>query len=372
MRQTILVVDDIAANRNLLRQTLEPRGYEVLLASNGQMALKVVSRIRPDLVLMDVNMPEMDGYEACRRLKAMPDLAEVPVIFITANDDSESLIQGFEAGGVDYIAKPFKEKEVLMRVQTHVTLHSLTHALREMNNEKNEFMGIAAHDLRNPLSAIKGYTEMIIEDAQALKHPELEENGRRVLETAARMAEMVGNLLDANRIERGEMRLELRTVVLATIVGAVLETQRSRAAAKQQVLHWQNDAGSVPVLADTVVLTQVIENLLSNAVKYSPHGKNIFVRLKTEGKSVNIEVQDEGPGLSADDQKKLFGKFARLSAKPTGGEHSTGLGLSIVKKMMEAMSGKVWCESEPGKGATFIAALPIRESPAQVSPIQVG
>jgi signal transduction histidine kinase len=370
MRQTILVVDDIAANRNLLRQTLEPRGYEVLLASNGQMALKVISRTRPDLVLMDVNMPEMDGYEACRRLKAIPELAAVPVIFITANDDSESLVQGFEAGGVDYIAKPFKEKEVLMRVQTHVTIHLLTHALREMNNEKNEFMGIAAHDLRNPLSAIKGYTEMIIEDAQTLKHAELERNGRRVLEAVSRMAEMVGNLLDANRIERGEMHLDLVTVVPATIVAAVLETQRSRAAAKRQVLHWQNDAGSVPVLADRVVLTQVVENLLSNAIKYSPPEKNIFVRLRTEEQSINIEVRDEGPGLSAEDQKRLFGKFARLSAKPTGGEHSTGLGLSIVKKMVEAMNGKVWCESEPGNGATFIAALPTLANGQQISPVK--
>src|SRR5438067_35900 len=135
MDKTILVVDDIAANRNLLGATLEPRGYEVLLASNGAAALKVTERARPNLILMDVNMPEMDGYEACRQLKGIPGLSEIPVIFITANDDPESLVKGFQAGGVDYITKPFKEQEVLMRVETHVKIHTLTRALESSNQE---------------------------------------------------------------------------------------------------------------------------------------------------------------------------------------------------------------------------------------------
>ena len=135
MSGTILVVDDIAANRNLLGATLEPKGYEVLLAPNGAAAVKVAGRSRPNLILMDVNMPEMDGYEACRQLKALPGLADIPVIFITANDDPESLVKGFQAGGVDYITKPFKAEEVLMRVETHVKIRSLTRALESSNQE---------------------------------------------------------------------------------------------------------------------------------------------------------------------------------------------------------------------------------------------
>jgi signal transduction histidine kinase len=227
-----------------------------------------------------------------------------------------------------------------------------------MNDEKNEFMGIAAHDLRNPLSAIKGYSEMMIEDAQALPHRELEENGRRVLDTAARMAEMVQNLLDANRIERGEMQLNVAATDLAPALKSVVETQRPHATAKQQTIHLETPATPAMALVDRSVTVQVLENLLSNAVKYSPPGKNIFVRLKQSTDTVRCEVQDEGPGLSPEDQKKLFGKFARLSAKPTGGEHSTGLGLSIVKKMVEAMNGRVWCESELGKGARFLVEFP--------------
>lgn len=141
MEKTVLVVDDLAANRNLLGETLEPNGYEVLLATDGAMALKVAGRARPALILMDVNMPELNGYDACRRLKADRELARIPVIFITANDDPESLVKGFEAGGVDYITKPFKESEVLMRVETHFKIHSLTRALESANRElegKNE------------------------------------------------------------------------------------------------------------------------------------------------------------------------------------------------------------------------------------------
>ena len=139
----------------------------------------------------------------------------------------------------------------------------------------------------------------------------------------------------------------------------VVEAQRPHATAKQQAIHLETEAAPALALIDPGVAVQVLENLVSNAdQRHSPPGRDIFVRLKKHTQGLRVEVQDQGPGLSAEDQKKLFGKFARLSAKPTGGEHSTGLGLSIVKKMVEAMNGRVWCESEPGRGATFIVEFP--------------
>jgi signal transduction histidine kinase len=146
---------------------------------------------------------------------------------------------------------------------------------------------------------------------------------------------------------------------VAPLLNTVLETQRPRATAKQQTIRLEGETAPVTVLVDPSLTVQALENLVSNAVKYSPSGKDIFVRLERQAQTARVEVQDQGPGLSAEDQKKLFGKFARLSAKPTGGEHSTGLGLSIVKKMVEAMHGQVWCESQLGHGATFIVELPI-------------
>jgi two-component system sensor histidine kinase/response regulator len=354
----ILVVDDVVQNVQVVGTMLRKAGYDVMPAGSGPQALERVRARLPDLILLDLMMPDMDGLEVCRRLKADELTRHLPIVFLTASNEMEHLVKGFEAGAVDYVTKPFNGAELLARVRTHLELKLARERLREMNDEKNEFMGIAAHDLRNPLSAIQGYAEMVIEDAEALPHAELEANGRRIRETAHRMAEMVRNLLDANRIERGEMELNLAPSELTALLASVVEVQRPRAIAKQQTLHLECAPAPVTVLVDPTVTVQVLENLVSNAVKYSPPGKNIFVRLKREASAVRCEVRDEGPGLSAEDQKRLFGKFARLSAKPTGGEHSTGLGLSIVKKMVEAMNGRVWCESELGSGATFIVEFP--------------
>jgi CheY-like chemotaxis protein len=209
-KSRILVVDDISKNLQVVGTMLRNEGYEVMPAGSGAQALERVSVRLPDLILLDLMMPEMDGLETCHRLKADPLTRQIPVIFLTASNEMEHLVKGFELGAVDYVTKPFNPPELLARVRTHLELKHARQRLREMNDEKNEFMGIAAHDLRNPLSAIKGYSEMMIEDARALQHRELEENGRQVLDAASRMAEIVQNLLDANRIERGEM-----TVILA-------------------------------------------------------------------------------------------------------------------------------------------------------------
>jgi two-component system sensor histidine kinase/response regulator len=377
----ILVVDDLTKNLQVVGTMLRAQGYEVMPATSGQQALELVQMEPPDLILLDLMMPEIDGLEVCRRLKADPSTQPIPVVFLTASNEMEHLVKGFEVGAVDYVTKPFNPPELLARVRTHLelkhardTIVRYGQELRRLNEEKNEFMGIAAHDLRNPLSAIKRYAEMIREDASALASgemkdlkagaAELADNGCKIGDTAARMAEMVQNLLDTNRIERGEMKLQLEPADLGHVLQSVIETQWPRAMAKQQTIHLESLPNPVMALVDSSVAVQVLENLVSNAVKYSPPGKNIFVRLKKQ--AGRLEVQDEGPGLSAEDQRKLFGKFARLSAKPTGGEHSTGLGLSIVKKMVEAMNGRVWCESELGKGATFIVSVPGVPEPTAV------
>jgi two-component system, sensor histidine kinase and response regulator len=356
-KSRILVVDDISKNLQVVGTMLRNEGYHVMPATSGAQALERAHAQPPDLILLDLMMPEMDGLEVCQRLKAEPLTLQIPVIFLTASNEMEHLMKGFEAGAVDYITKPFNAPELLARVRTHLELKHARERLHELNEEKNEFMGIVAHDLRSPLGTINGFAELLLDDAMVAR-PEVEDFARRIRDTATRMAEMVQNLLDANRIERGEMELKLAPTDLAALVASVVEAQRPRALAKNQTLRLEGLTGTVPAVVDPSVTIQVIENLVSNAVKYSPPGKNIFVRLMQPAEAIRCEVQDEGPGLSAEDQKKLFGKFARLSAKPTGGEHSTGLGLSIVKKMVEAMNGRVWCQSELGKGATFVVQFP--------------
>jgi len=356
IRSRVLVVDDIPKNLQVVGTVLRNAGYSIMPATSGTEALEGVRAQLPDLILLDLMMPEMDGLEVCRRLKADPLTRHLPVIFLTASNEMEHLVQGFEMGAVDYVTKPFNTAELLARVRTHLELKHARQRLREMNDEKNEFMGIAAHDLRSPLNVIKGYAEMLLED-DTLEAGHAD-TIRRMHSAAGRMVGMVQNLLDVNRIERGEMTINLEPTEWGALIATVVEAQRPHASAKQQTIHLERATQAPTVLMDAQVMVQVLENLVSNAVKYSPAGKQIFVSLRQLPTAVRCEVRDEGPGISAEDQTKLFGKFARLSAKPTGGENSTGLGLSIVKRMVEAMAGKVWCESEPGRGATFIVEFP--------------
>src|SRR5262249_31362226 len=222
------------------------RGWGGMPATSGARAVEGVRVQLPDLILLDLMMPEMDGLEVCRRLKADPRTQELPIMFLTASNEMEHLVKGFEGGAVDYVTKPFNAPELLARVRTHLELKHARQTLREMNDEKNEFMGIAAHDLRNPLGAVKGYAELILEEPE-MPRSELEDSTRRIREAAARMLEMVQNLLDANRIERGEMKLNLTPTDLGPLLFAVVDAQRPRAAAKQQKLHLQNEAAGLNV-----------------------------------------------------------------------------------------------------------------------------
>jgi signal transduction histidine kinase/ligand-binding sensor domain-containing protein len=238
-------------------------------------------------------------------------------------------------------------------------------ALTQLNSEKNDFMGIAAHDLKNPLGAIRGFAEMLEEDAADMPQEEVVGTAGKIKKSANLMFDLVSNLLDVNRIEQGKMDLTLAPCDLWDTVRQAVEGYRQRALAKQIELHFDENNRPPLVVADANQLVQIMDNLVSNAVKYSPRAKNIWVKVYQVDSHVRAEVRDEGPGISAEDQKRLFGKFARLSARPTGGEHSTGLGLAIVKRLVESMKGEVWCESRPGEGATFIVELPEAEEVLQ-------
>jgi signal transduction histidine kinase len=257
-----------------------------------------------------------------------------------------------------YLATAFAETE-----NARAEIASLNNHLVELNKEKNEFLGIVAHDLKNPLSGIKMLSKVLYDEHEAISREDIRELANDILNTSARMFELITNLLDINAIERGGVRVNIEPFDLAGIADAVAETYQARAQAKSIALHFQAEDNLPFALADQNATIQALDNIISNAVKYSPHGKNIYIRVKTASSRIRCEVQDEGPGLNAEDKQKLFGKFARLSAQPTGGEHSTGLGLSIVKRMVEAMNGNVWCESEVGHGATFIVELPSAPPP---------
>jgi two-component system, sensor histidine kinase and response regulator len=358
----ILVVDDIQTNIQVVGQILNENGYEVMPATSAAQAFERIKTQTPDLILLDFMMPEVNGLEVCRRLKSNPVTEKIPVIFLTASNEVEHVTQAFAAGAVDFVTKPFRGEELLARVRTHLELTKARQdlwqygqRLRELNDEKNEFLGIVAHDLRSPLSNIITSASMALDD---MSDPVQTRDFVDIIHTSAQhMLALVENLMDVNAIEQGKVKIDITPIELSEVIRGVVENYRRKAEAKEQQLVLTGDHESLIALTDPHATIQIFDNLISNAIKYSPPGKRVEVRLSQRDKNIRVEIKDQGPGLTPDDQKKLFGKFARLSARPTGGEPSTGLGLSIVKKMVEAAGGKVWCESHPGQGATFIVEL---------------
>ncbi len=232
-------------------------------------------------------------------------------------------------------------------------------ALEELNREKNEFLGIAAHDLKNPLASIILTAENLQRYGSTMKAEQSARLQENIKTTASRMKSIIERLLDVNAIEAGALNLTLKECDFPHLLRTTVEEYRVRAEAKKITLHVAVSDESIRALADEASLHTILENLISNAIKYSPFERNIYVQLGREGGMARCDVQDEGPGFSEDDQLRLFGKYARLTPKPTGGEHSTGLGLSIVKRMIEAQRGHVWCSSKLGEGATFSITLPL-------------
>jgi two-component system, sensor histidine kinase and response regulator len=365
---SILIVDDIAENLQILRARLHLKGYLVREATSGLEALRDVELHLPDLILLDVQMPEMDGFELCRRLKEGESTRNIPIIFITGRGDTDDLVLGFKAGAVDYVIKPFNSAELMTRVQTHLELKFARDILKQknaelekLNREKSEFLGIAAHDLKNPLATVRWLTDLL--KTGTLPQEKSFDTLDKITLSVERMFRLVKNLLDVNAVEEASKDAPLENVNLVFSIADVLTNYEEQAAQKGITITFQNTAINATIRINAEILGQIIDNLISNAVKYSPLGGQVSVLVTSDSPStpalVRFSVQDSGEGISKDEQQKLFTKFVTFSAKPTGNEHSTGLGLFIVKKLTDAAGGTVLCESAKGKGATFTVEFPV-------------
>ncbi len=360
----ILLVDDTPANIDVLKHALQSEGYKLSFAPNGKVALKLADHNVPDLILLDIMMPEMDGLETCSHLKSNEKTKDIPIIFITAKTETEDVVKGFQLGGVDYIAKPFHREEVCARVKTHLQLvqawkmlKSQNKSLEELNKLKNAFVGMAAHDLRNPLSIICMLTQLMIMDKNTLTPEIIEKKLNMIRNSGKRMLSLINNLLDVTAIESGNLKLNIKPGSLKTLVSERIQIFEIGAREKEIQIN-STLADIDDFLFDPNYIAQVIDNLITNALKFSESNKNVYVTLGREGPNAKISVRDEGPGISKEDQEKLYGAFQKLTAQPTAGEKSTGLGLAIVKKVIEAHKGEISVESELGAGATFSFTLP--------------
>lgn len=342
----ILVVDDTPANLLLLTGMLKERGYRVRPVLSGKLALQAARAEPPDLILLDITMPEMNGYEVCKQLKADAALKEIPVIFISALNETIDKVKAFGVGGVDYLTKPFQFEEVYARVQTHLQLHRL-------GKLRDDLTHMVVHDLRNPLAVICGFLD-ILEFHEAQK---LSVRARALIPVARGNVEdllnMIGSLLDVSKMGAGEMKLQREPCDLDALIRAVLATTRPLHGTRTVTL----DAPESPfaVTADVGLLRRVFQNLLSNALKYTPAGGDIRIVVTLSGSEVRVAVTDTGPGIAPEYHQRIFEKFGQV--EDGHNRVGTGLGLTFCKLVVEAHGGRIGVESEIGKGSTFWLAL---------------
>ena len=356
--ETILIVDDQEQNLRIVGTVLTMMGYEIIAATSAEQAFKRLSARTPDLILLDLLMPGIDGLETCRRLKADPRWADLPVIFLSAADDKNLVVQALESGGVDYVTKPFNKAELLSRVRTHLALKKARDELRHLAEDKDELLGILAHDLKNHLAGMKLSAGLLSERADDLP-PRCLRLAENIANSTDRMLAFVKEFLANQSAER--LLLRPAQVDLGALVSGVVERHRAAAAVKRIALTAEVAKQAVVVQADSEAVCQVLDNLVSNAIKFSPPDKSVKVSMMPSAAGfARCVVQDEGPGFTADDQEKMFSRYRRLSARPTGGEPSTGLGLSIVKRLVESMNGRISLESPAEGGARFLLQLPLR------------
>lgn len=354
MSSTILIVDDTPANLSVLVDTLSETGYKLMVAEDGEDAIAQTSRVQPDLVLLDVMMPGVDGFETCRRLKAQPATKNIPIIFMTALTDTAEKVRAFSAGAVDYITKPIQHEEALARISTHLTIRRLQHELQQQLALKERFMRIAGHDLRNPLCLILMSGELARRKGAT---PEVSEYLESINSSAQQMRRIIDTFLNIRKPgdnHRGAMdRSDLN------LIAAAVAAQNEPAVERKNLLLSLELAERLPLAkAEAGSIYQALSNYVSNAIKFHSPGGKIVVRTYQSETRIRAEVQDGGPGVSPGERSRLFSEYSQISNPPTGGEDSTGLGLSIVKQLVESEKGVVGADFPPEGGSVFWFEVP--------------
>jgi signal transduction histidine kinase len=355
----VLVVDDEPRNVTLMSDLLIERGYEVLPATSGEQALELGAERKPDLALLDLRMPDIDGVELCRRFRQIPEVAATPVIFVTGAADGEDLVRCFEAGAVDFLTKPIRTADLLQRVRTHLELKFARDRLVIKARDCDALTAMVAHDLKSPLASIRFSVQMLKEEP-ALKSERTQDLLDALVESTDRTLAFIDDFLNRNAAANTVALDAFKPFAVDDVVRQVVD--RDSALASDKSIRIQIDpCEAIEAFGDPVAAEHVVENLLSNAIKFAPKGSTVRVEVEHGNPgAARIRVLDRGPGIDDSDRKRLFQRYVRLSARPTSGESSTGLGLSIAKQLSDAMHGLLTYEPREGGGSIFTFELPIR------------
>jgi signal transduction histidine kinase len=363
----ILMVDDNPVNLQVLTSMLKQSGWRPRPVTSGRLGLQAARNEPPDLILLDVNMPEMNGYEVCEALKADARLAEIPVIFVSALGETMDKVKGFAVGGVDYVTKPFQLDEVRARVTAHLEvrrqqreLQASYEKLRETERLRDNLVHMIVHDLRSPLTAISAYLEMFAQEAKQKLGAETQQDIASAMQATRNMTRMINGILDVSKMEAQMMKLDLRECDLVQVVGASMNDLDSLVGARR--LAFERPAEPARVLADQEIIARIVQNFLANALRFTPASGEIRVGIVVEVDHVRVFVADTGPGIAPDFHRSIFDKFVQVGASASARNRSTGLGLAFCKMAVEAHGGRIGVDSELGKGSNFWFTLQRRQA----------
>ena len=376
----ILVVDDVQSNVLLLKALLGREGFGIVYAMNGTEALEKVKSEHPDLILLDVMMPDMDGFEVAGHLKVEPEQAEIPIIFLTALNDSASVVKGFQLGANDFISKPFRREELLIRVEHQLSLVDArrvilrqTEELRKTIAGRDKLYSVIAHDLRSPMASIKMLCNTIMMSIDPQTVPGgVFEMLEMTNKTAEEVFSLLDNLLKWTKSQLGKLSNVPQPIDMVGLVNGVIEVFKPIAESKLISLELDSEVEFINVIVDIEMIKSVVRNLISNAIKFSHKNTVVMVHVKVQdvmdenkteegnGKEVLVTVSDRGCGIKNEDQEKLLNESTHFTTFGTDSEEGSGLGLLLCKDFVSKNHGRLWFTSEEGVGSNFNFTIPIK------------
>jgi signal transduction histidine kinase len=370
----VLIVDDQSDNLKVLYNTLKPLGYDISLAATGQQAINHISEHRPDLILLDITLPDINGIDVCRKIKEYKETEDIPVIFISACTDSSDVVKGFNVGCVDYIRKPFVETEVIARVQNHLTLQFLHENLERRvverteqlekakvlaetaNQAKTQFLSRMTHEFKTPLHSILGFSQLQEQQIIDSDTDNLVISREYIFNAGTHLLSLVENVLDLAHIENQQLKLILEKVDLDETIKAAISAVKEQAETLSIEISY--NPSPINVIANKARLIQVFTNLLSNAIKFNYKQGLVSIEVKiTEQEQVEVNIMDTGVGIAPEDAEHLFMPFTRLSYAEKQEIPGIGIGLSQSKYLVEEMNGNIDFHSQIGQGSVFSVRL---------------
>lgn len=364
----ILIVDDVMSNVLLLKVLLTNEKFAIATASNGRQALEQVEKENPDLVLLDVMMPDMSGFEVAQHLKSNPNTADIPIIFLTALNSTADIVKGFQVGANDFISKPFNKEELIIRVTHQISLVaakrlilSKTEELQRTIAGRDKLYSVIAHDLRSPMGSIKMVLNMLILNLPSEKiGAEMYELLTMANQTTADVFSLLDNLLKWTKSQIGKLNVVYQDVDLVEVTDGVIEIF-SMVASLKKIRIREMKPEKMMVNADIDMLKTVVRNLLSNAIKFSKENSEVLVKMEEVDGMAVVSVQDYGCGISEEGQKKLLHTDTHFSTFGTNNEEGSGLGLLLCKDFVVKNGGKLWFTSKEGEGSIFSFSIPVKK-----------